>query len=98
MKNTFHGFLKLNDKSSIALMSNPLTADIPAELGETYPGNPGANSAPGTMQHLALNVRDKESLLVIRDGLREKGVPVLGPMDHCMFVSIYFVGLENVSL
>ena len=98
VKNTFHCFLKLNDESSIALMSNPSIADIPVELGRTHPGNPGANSAPGTMQHLALKVKDKESLLTIRDRLREKGVPVLGPMDHGMCASIYFAGLENVSL
>ena len=98
VEKTFHSFLKLNDESSIALMSNPLIADIPVELGRTHPGNPGANSAPGTLQHLALKVRNKESLLAIRDRLREKGVPVLGPMDHGMCVSIYFAGLENISL
>ena len=98
VKKTFHSFLKLNDESSIALMSNPSIADIPVELGKTHPGNPGANSAPGTLQHLALKVRNKESLLAIRDRLREKGVPVLGPMDHGMCVSIYFAGLENISL
>mgnify|MGYP003315906230 FL=1 len=79
-------------------MSNPLIADIPVELGRTHPGNPGSNSAPGTLQHLALKVRNKESLLAIRDRLRGKGVPVLGPMDHGMCVSIYFAGLENISL
>ena len=98
MKNTFHCFLKLNDDSSVALMSNPSIADIPVELGRTHSGNPGANSAPGTMQHLALKVRDKAALLAIRDRLREKGVPVLGPIDHGMCASIYFAGLENVSL
>ena len=98
VEKTFHRFLKLNDESSIALMSNPLIADIPVELEKTHPGNPGANSAPGTLQHLALKVRKKESLLAIRDRLREKGVPVPGSMDHGMCVSIYFAGLENVSL
>ena len=98
LEKTFHSFLKLNDESSIALMSNPLIADIPVELGRTHPGNPGSNSAPGTLQLLALKVRNKESLLAIRDRLREKGVPVLGPMDHGMCVSIYFAGLENISL
>ena len=58
VKKTFHSFLKLNDESSIALMSNPLIADIPVELEKTHPGNPGANSAPGTLQHLALKVQN----------------------------------------
>ena len=98
VKNTFHCFLRLNDESSVALMTNPSISDIPIAIGQTHPGNPGANSAPGTMQHLALKVSDKDALLAIRDRLREKGVPVLGPMDHGMCVSIYFAGLEDVSL
>ena len=98
VKNTFHCFLRLNDESSVALMTNPSISEIPTAIGQTHPGNPGANSAPGTMQHLALKVSDKEALLAIRDRLREKGVPVLGPMDHGMCISIYFAGLEDVSL
>ena len=98
VKNTFHCFLRLNDESSVALMTNPSISEIPIAIGQTHPGNPGANSAPGTMQHLALKVSDKDALLAIRDRLREKGVPVLGPMDHGMCVSIYFAGLEDVSL
>ena len=73
----------------------PLDCRYPCRTADP-PGNPGANSAPGTMQHLALKVRDKAALLAIRDRLREKGVPVLGPIDHGMCASIYFAGLENV--
>ena len=98
VKDTFHCFLRLNDESSVALMTNPTISDIPTAMGQTHSGNPGANSAPGTMQHLALKVSDKESLFAMRDRLRGKDVPVLGPIDHGMCVSIYFAGLENVSL
>ena len=50
------------------------------------------------MQHLALKVRNHDELLAMRDRLRSKGVPVLGPTDHGMCVSMYFAGPENLSL
>lgn len=34
----------------------------------------------------------------MRDRLRAKGVPVMGPMDHGFCASIYFAGPENLSL
>jgi catechol 2,3-dioxygenase-like lactoylglutathione lyase family enzyme len=98
VENTWHGFLRLNDESSIAFVHNPEIARIPIEIGKTHAGNPGANCAPGTMQHFAMRVRDKEELLAMRDRLRAKGVPVLGPANHGMCVSIYFAGPENLSL
>ena len=36
--------------------------------------------------------------MAMRDRLRSKGVPVLGPMDHGMCVSMYFAGPENLAL
>jgi len=98
VKNTWHGFLRLNDESSIAFVHNPDIATIPAVLGQTHAGNPGANTAAGTMQHLALKVKDHAELLALRDRLRSKGVPVLGPVDHGMCCSIYFAGPEHLSL
>ena len=50
------------------------------------------------MQHLALKVTDKAELLAMRDRLREKGVPVMGPLDHGFCESIYFAGPENLAL
>ena len=50
------------------------------------------------MQHLALKVKDRDEMMAMRDRLRAKGVPVLGPMDHGMCVSMYFAGPENLSL
>ncbi len=98
VENTWHGFLRLNDESSIAFVCNPDIEDIPVRMGETHAGNPGANSSRGTMQHLALKVKNHEELLAMRDRLRSKGVPVLGPTDHGMCVSMYFAGPENLSL
>jgi hypothetical protein len=37
-------------------------------------------------------------MMAMRDRLRSKGVPVLGPLDHGMCVSMYFAGPENLSL
>ena len=96
--NTFHGFLRLNDESSIALVYNPEIKNIPATLGTTHAGNAGANCAPGTMQHLAFKVEDGKALYAMRDRLRSRGVPVLGPIDHGLCKSIYFAGLENLTL
>src|SRR5215831_16662339 len=96
--NTWHGFLRLNDESSIAFVQNPGVEKIPVELGKTHAGNPGADCARGVMQHVALRVKDHASLLAMRDRIRAKGVPVLGPLDHGFCQSIYFAGPENLSL
>ncbi len=98
VENTFHGFLRLNDESSVAFVHNPDIAQIPRELGVTHSGNPGANCAPGAMQHLAFKVKDHDELLAMKDRLRSKGVPVIGLKDHGFCMSIYFAGPENLSL
>ena len=98
VENTFHGFLRLNDESSVALVHNPDIDKIPVELGKTHAGNPGAPCSRGTMQHLAFKVKNHEELMAMRDRLRSKGVPVVGPMDHGLCCSIYFAGLENLAL
>jgi hypothetical protein len=88
----------LNDESSIAFVCNPDIPNIPRVLGESHAGNPGANSAGGTMQHLAFKVGNHEQLLAMRDRLRSKGVPVMGPVEHGLCCSIYFAGPENLCL
>ncbi len=98
VENTWHGFLRLNDESSIAFVCNPEIEKIPHVLGQTHAGNPGGNCASGGMQHLAFKVRDHAELMAMRDRLRAKGVPVMGPMDHGLCCSIYFAGPENLSL
>ena len=98
VENTFHAFLRLNDESSIAFVHNPDIPKINSTLGETHAGNAGANSAPGTMQHLAFKVNNDKELMAMRDRLRSKGVPVMGPIEHGLCRSIYFAGLENMTL
>ena len=96
--NTWHGFLRLNDESTIAFVSNPGIGKVPVEFGVTHAGNASANCARGTMQHLALKVKSHDEILAMRDRLRAKGVPAVGPVDHGMCVSIYFAGPENLAL
>ncbi len=98
VKGAWHGFLKLNDTCSIALVFSPDIPKVDAELGKTHSGNPGRPAAPGTMQHLALNVPDMSALLAMRDRIRDRGVNVFGPIDHGFCQSIYFAGPENLSL
>lgn len=96
--NTWHAFLRMNDESSVAFVHNPDIGEIPVELGRTHAGNAAANSARGTMQHVALRVKDEAALLAMRDRIRSRGIPVLGPLDHGMCQSIYFAGPENLAL
>jgi catechol 2,3-dioxygenase-like lactoylglutathione lyase family enzyme len=96
--NTFHAFMKLHDKASIAFVQTPDNHKIAAEIGVTHAGNPAASCAPGTMQHVALNVDSEADLLAMRDRIRSRGIQVLGPLDHGMCKSIYFAGPENLML
>ncbi len=96
--NTFHGFVKLNDTCYVAFVQSPANAEIEPVMGVSHAGNAGAPSAPGTMQHVAFNVKDLDELLAIRDRIRDRGINVFGPLDHGMCHSIYFAGLENLAL
>jgi len=94
----WHGFLKLNDQSSLALVQLPAVGDIAPQMGVTHSGNGASASAPGTLQHLAFNVDTLDDLLVMRDRIRSRGVHVMGHIDHGMCKSIYFAGPENLTL
>ena len=95
---TFHGFLELNDSCSVAFVQNPQIADIEPQLGVSHAANPGMPSAPGTMQHVAFNVDGSDELLALRDRIRDRGVNVMGPIDHGFCQSIYFAGPEGLNL
>ena len=98
VKGAWHGFVKLNDHCSIAFVQSPEIPKIAREIGKTHSGNPGAPCAGGAMQHLALNVRDDDELLAMRDRIRSRGINVFGPIDHGFCKSIYFAGPENLCL
>jgi catechol 2,3-dioxygenase-like lactoylglutathione lyase family enzyme len=97
VENTFHGFMKLGDEA-VAFVFKEQNKAIETIIGQTHSGNAGESSAPGTMQHIAFNVDTLDEVLAMRDRIRSRGIPVMGPMDHGMCHSIYFAGLENLSL
>lgn len=94
----WHGFMKANDHCYLAFVQMDVIKDIPIEYGKSHAGSGALPSAPGTMQHLALNVNSLDELLNIRDRIRSRGVNVLGPIDHGMCHSIYFAGPEGLTL
>ena len=98
VKGAWHGFLKLNDTCSIALVSMDKIKNIEPVWGVSHAGNPGLPSAAGTMQHLALNVDTEEELLAMRDRIRSRGINIFGPLDHGFCKSIYFAGPEGMCL
>lgn len=98
VEGAFHGFMKMNDHSSVAFVQQAEIAGIPSEIGKTHAGNAGGPSAPGTLQHLAFNVDDATELLAMRDRIRSRGVHVFGPIDHGFCQSIYFAGPEHLTL
>lgn len=98
VEGAWHGFLRLNENEHVAFVFTPRNKEIAPILGVTHAGNPGESSAPGTMQHLSLNVDTEKAMLDLRDRIRSKGVPVLGPVHHGFCSSIYFAGPENLAL
>ena len=98
VEGAWHGFLKLNDRSSIAFVQTPEVGGIAPEIGKTHSGSPGGACAPGAMQHVAFNVDTEAELLAMRDRIRSRGVDVFGHIDHGFCKSIYFAGPENLTL
>ncbi len=97
VENTFHGFVELAEDSYVAFVQHPDNAkDI--EYGVTHAGNPGAPVTAGTMQHVAFHVDSLDDVLAMRDRIRDRGIQVMGPIDHGMIKSIYFAGPEGLSL
>ncbi len=97
VENTFHAFIELSPTCYIAFQQHP---NNPATgvVGVTHAGNAGGTVTAGTMQHLALGVDSLDELYALRDRIRSRGVPVIGPMDHGMCQSMYFAGPEGLAL
>lgn len=93
-----HAFIELSEDCQFSLVQLPETAAVETVIGQTHAGWGGGNSAPGTMQHLALKADTRDDLLALRDRIRSRGVNVYGPIDHGMCQSIYFAGPENLTL
>lgn len=95
--NAWHAFLEMGSASFSAVFI-PGNEEKETVMGQTHAGTGAGSSAPGTMQHIALNVDTKDDLLNMRDRIRSRGVPVFGPIDHGLCHSIYFAGPENLTL
>lgn len=93
-----HGFVEGHDHCLVSFVQLPANAEVEIEYGRTHAGNGASPSAPGTMQHLALNADDLDALLTLRDRIRSRGINVMGPIDHGMCHSIYFGGPEGLTL
>jgi glyoxylase I family protein len=74
-----HVFLELGDGSSVAFFEVP-----------NAPGGMYDEVMPDWIQHLAFEVADEAALLGARDRLADRGLDVLGPIDHGFIRSIYF--------
>lgn len=98
VKGAWHGFLELNEHSSIAFVQMDAIASIEPIPGVTHAGNGGGTTAGGTMQHVAFNVDTYDELLAMRDRIRSRGINVMGPIHHGMCDSIYFAGIEGLTL
>jgi catechol 2,3-dioxygenase-like lactoylglutathione lyase family enzyme len=98
VKGAWHGFLELNEHSSIAFVQMDAIASIEPIPGVTHAGNGGGTTAGGTMQHVAFNVDTYDELLAMRDRIRSRGINVMGPIHHGMCDSIYFAGVEGLTL
>ena len=97
VEGAYHGFMKLGDEA-VAFVFKEENKSVETVIGQTHSGNGGEKSAPGTMQHLALNVSSMDEIRAMRDRIRSRDIPVLGPIDHGFCASIYFAGPENLSL
>jgi catechol 2,3-dioxygenase-like lactoylglutathione lyase family enzyme len=98
VKNTFHGFLKMGDSSSIAFVQSPEIGEIQGIKGVSHAGSPAQPVAAGAMQHVALNVDTEADLLAMRDRVRSHGYWVMGPLDHGFCKSIYLAAPEGIML
>ena len=97
VENTFHGFVELSGDCYLAFVQHPDNrSDI--QWGISHAGSAGSPVMRGAMQHLAFHVDTLAELLEMRDRIRGNGIQVLGPIDHGFVKSIYFGGLEGMSL
>ncbi len=93
----WHAFVELNPSSYVAFVFHPDNPDK-RELGVTHAADPTGTVASGAMQHVALHVDTFDDLLALRDRIRSRGVPAIGPIDHGFCQSLYFAGREGLLL
>jgi len=74
-----HVFFEMEDGSSIAFF----------ELPEIPPMQRDPNT-PDWVQHLALEVKDMPTMMAGVQRLKDRGLDVIGPIDHSFCQSVYF--------
>jgi glyoxylase I family protein len=74
-----HALFQMADGSCIAFF----------DLGDNIAPEPSPNT-PAWVNHIALEVADREQLLAAKTRLEDHGIPVLGVTDHGIMNSIYF--------
>jgi catechol 2,3-dioxygenase-like lactoylglutathione lyase family enzyme len=94
----YHAFLEMDENCYFSVVETPEAKTIPIEMGKTHSGNGALSCAPGTMQHIAFRTADEDSLLGLRDRIREHGINVFGPINHGFCKSIYFAGPDHLTL
>ncbi len=74
-----HVFFRMEDDSYVAFFELPESP----EMGRDP-------NTPAWVQHLALRVKDEETLMRCKKKIESHGIEVLGPVDHTICKSIYF--------
>lgn len=97
VEGAWHAFMEMGDEQ-VAFAFVPGNEKVNIEYGVTHAGSGAGTSAPGSMQHIALNVDTLDDLLAMRDRIRSRGVNVFGPLQHGLCHSIYFGGPEGLAL
>lgn len=92
-----HGFVELSGEAYVAFVQHP-DNDDEVDFGTSHAMSAGHPVRGGAMQHVALHVGSLDELLAMRDRIRDRGVQVLGPIDHGFCQSIYFDGPEGLNL
>lgn len=74
-----HVFIDAGAGNILAFFELPTKAEMSRDL-----------NTPEWVQHIAFEVKDRETLLAYREHLESLGLEVLGVTDHSIFHSIYF--------
>jgi catechol 2,3-dioxygenase-like lactoylglutathione lyase family enzyme len=74
-----HIFFRMDDGSYVAFFELPESPDMGRD-----------QNTPLWVQHLALRVKDEETLVGCKERIESHGIEVLGPVDHTICKSIYF--------
>ncbi|BFM15158.1 hypothetical protein R50073_13410 [Maricurvus nonylphenolicus] len=97
VKDTVHGFLKVNDTSLLAFVYNPQVSPT-IEVGKTHPGSIKGVSTKGTMHHLSFNVDSINDLEILQKSIRAKGIQCSELETDGLLTSIELPGPDGILL